>query len=197
MTMSPRLLTVIAIALPLTLAGCATAPAEGTIRTALPADAGSAVFAATDLAAAQDAYDAGDRVALGKLLARLRNRGVKPLDADGEQTVDRWAQAAPESGPPLRGRALGPGFLRGRLKPEELRATSQIFLAGKPTEISVAGGKGHPLRLRLLDAKAKVVCEHEPAYGRSCRFTPIFTQRYSIEIANRGADEASYYLVFD
>ncbi|ROT93717.1 hypothetical protein EB810_11285 [Altererythrobacter sp. FM1] len=197
MTVSPRLLAYTAIALPLTLAGCATAPAEGSIRAALPAEAGSAAFAATDLAAAQDAYDAGDSAALTILLDRLRNRGVRPLDPDGEQTVDRWSQAATESGPPLRGRALGPGFLRGRLKPEELRATSQIFLAGKPTEISVAGGKGQPLRLRLLDAKANVVCERDPAYGRSCRFTPIFTQRYSIEIANRGANETSYYLVFD
>lgn len=67
-------------------------------------------------------------------------------------------------------------------------AIEQIFLEGKAAEISLAAENSARSRLTLRAGKDKIVCEHDPAAGRSCRFTPIFTQRYAIEITSGGAE---------
>ena len=47
--------------------------------------------------------------------------------------------------------------------------------------------------LARLDA---AVCSEPFAPAAKCRWLPLFTERYSIELANRGTTPASVYLVF-
>lgn len=181
------------------LVGCASTPEPAAPPPALASKTAitPALRVAADLAAAEQAEVAGDTAALFAAVARLSNRGVQPLDPSAEAILARWSGVAGVRPAPLRGRALGPGFRRGTLAPRESRALEQLFLAGKPAEISLQSNSTPGLRLTLRDAKARIVCNHDPASGRSCRFTPIFSQRYGIEIANGGQGDASYFLVFD
>ncbi|WP_181443509.1 hypothetical protein [Porphyrobacter sp. YT40] len=162
-----------------------------------PAATSQALRVAADLAAAAQAEEDADVPALTAAITRLRNRGVAPQGSEAEASLARWSAAAGVDPAPLRGRALGPGFQRGTLAPGEERGLEQLFFAGKPAEIALSGESGARLRLTLLDAKNRVVCEHDPGLGRSCRFTPLFSQRYRIEIANGGQKRASYFVVFD
>ena len=181
------------------LAGCVGTPEPTAPPPAFAPEAPTspALRVAADLAAAEQAENAGDTAALAAAVTRLRNRGAHALDPYAEEILARWSAAAGVDPAPLRGRALGPGFRRGTLAPGESRALEQLFLAGKPAEISLESGATLGLRLTLRDAKTRVVCEHDPASGRSCRFTPIFSQRYGIEVANGGQTDATYFLVFD
>ena len=92
---------------------------------------------------------------------------------------------------------LGPGYSRGRLGPGENAVLQQTFFSGQKTALSVGERETANLRLRLYDADSRLVCEHVPAHGRVCRFTPIFTQRYKIEIRNEGKRDAVYYLAVE
>lgn len=181
------------------LAGCVGPPEPAASPDALAPEAATspALRVAADLAVAEQAEAAGDTAALAAAVNRLRNRGAHALDPSAEAILARWSAAAGVDPAPLRGRALGPGFRRGTLAPQESRALEQLFLAGKPAEISLQSSSPRGLRLTLRDAKTRIVCNHDPAAGRSCRFTPIFSQRYGIEIANGGQGDASYFLVFD
>lgn len=181
------------------LSGCAPTPLPDVpVTSALPqAPASPALRVAADLAAAEHAEATGDTAALAAAVTRLRNRGARALDPATEASLSRWSAVTGAGLPPLRGRALGPGFRRGTLAPGESRVLEQLFFAGKPAEISLGGSSNSRLRLTLRDAKTRAVCQHDPASGRSCRFTPLFSQRYGIEIANGGQSDATYFLVFD
>lgn len=169
-----------------------TLPAAALTRAAVPSN-----DVASDLAAADQAFKNGDAQTLSAILARLDNRGVRPLDDDAAQLLSSWADARTTDLPPLRGRLLGPGFHKGSLNPGQSQSLQQVFLAGEPATISLAGRSGQTMRLQLRDAKSRVICEYEPAAGRTCRFTPVFTQRYSIDVANGGRSETTYFLVID
>lgn len=193
--------TLTALSMALWLSACALTPRpDAPVPVALlEAPSSPALRVAADLAAAEQAEAAGDTAALAAAVTRLRNRGARALDPAAEASLARWSAVAGDGTAPLRGRALGPGFRRGTLAPGESRLLEQVFFAGKPAEISVAGsssGSGN-LRLTLRDAKTRSVCQYDPAAGRSCRFTPLFSQRYGIEIANGGQRDATYFLVFD
>lgn len=181
------------------LAACSATSAPETIATAepLPLATSPALRVAADLAAAQQAETIGDASALAAALSRLRNRGVHALEPEAEASLARWSATSGVDPAPLRGRALGPGFRRGKVAAGKSGTLEQLFFAGKPAEISLSGENRMRLRLTLRDAKTRVVCNHDPAAGRSCQFTPIFTQRYAIEIANGGQSDATYFLVFD
>lgn len=185
--------------LSLWLVACAGTPEPDVAGIAAPLDApgSSALRVAADLAAAEQAAAQGDTNALAATVARLRNRGAHPLDPAAEASLARWSADAGADPAPLRGRALGPGFRRGTLAPGESRVLEQLFLSGKSAEIALEGGTRARLRLTLRDAKTRLVCSHDPAAARSCQFTPTFTQRYAIEIANGGQSDATYFLVFD
>lgn len=185
--------------LALWLGGCAGAPRPLVADVAAPHTTATspALRVAADLAQAAQAEADGDGPALIAAVTRLRNRGVQPLDSAAEASLAQWSAATGAAANPLRGRALGPGFQRGTLAPGESRALEQLFLAGKPAEIALAGEARGRLRMTLRDAKTRVVCDHDPATGRSCRFTPIFSQRYGIEIVNEGQTDATYFIVFD
>ncbi len=183
------------------LAACAPVADRRTTHTAPPASSPAqdrAASVAADLAAADLAYERGDTAALGPLLERLRAQGAHPIDASDGDPIAQWEAAsglAPTQ--PYRGRVLGPGFQRGRLSPGENAVMTQAFLSGQKTTISVGERNPATLRLRVYDSKSVVVCEHAPAHGKVCRFTPVFTQRYRIEIRNGGKRDAVYYLAVE
>lgn len=180
------------------LPGCAgTSGHQQASPEAPPLDAGSAAITAFELSSADDAYTKGDDAALSAMLSRLINRGVKPLNPEAELNLAQWAEASEGSGGLLRGRALGPGFHKGTLRAGGSSVMNQIFLSGEAAEIAVSSKGSQPLRFKLLDAKSRAICDFDPAQGRTCRFTPVFTQRYSIELINGGRRDARYFLVFD
>ena len=146
---------------------------------------------ATDLAAADLAFEQGDTAALAPLLTRLRAQGAHPLDASDGDPVAQWEAATGTDEPPFRGRVLGPGYSRGRLAPGANAVLQQTFFSGQKTALSIGE------RNRVFDSKSRLVCEHAPAHGKVCRFTPIFTQRYKIEIRNGGQRDAVYYLAVE
>lgn len=153
---------------------------------------------ALDLAAAEELYHRGNMPALAQLVQRLRQQGVHPIDEADASHLETWEAAAgiPQA-PPFRGRALGPGYNRGTLSPGQNAVLSQIFLSGQKTAISLGERPPAKISLRLYDSKDALVCEHAPARGKVCRFTPVFTQRYRIEIRNGGKRDAVYYLAMD
>ncbi|HMN53808.1 MAG TPA: hypothetical protein PKC32_06405, partial [Sphingopyxis sp.] len=99
--------------------------------------------------------------------------------------------------PPVRGRALGPGYVRGTLAPGAAGRMDQLFLSGQAATVAANSRPQKHLRLKIFDGAGQLVCDRSPAHVRDCRFTPVFTQRYRIEIANGGAATAHYYLVVD
>ncbi|HMO77025.1 MAG TPA: hypothetical protein PKD99_02805 [Sphingopyxis sp.] len=178
------------------LAGCAAHGAEPSA-TAATEPASRAVRLADDLVAADAAFDAGDKPALVSALNRIGRRNARPLDAEAPDPVAGWRAAVPGEVPPLRGRALGPGYVRGTLDPGAATSTDQLFLSGQAATVAADARPEKDLRLRIYDAEGKLVCDRSPVHGRDCRFTPVFTQRYRIELHNGGTKSARYYLVLD
>ena len=43
--------------------------------------------------------------------------------------------------------------------------------------------------------QAKPICEDGTGRGGLCKWVPLFTQRYTIEVANIGKGDARYFLV--
>ncbi len=152
---------------------------------------------ADDLVQADAAYAAGNDAALAVLLRRIEMRGAKPASSAEPDAVALWRARAPDTLPPMRGRALGPAFSRGVLSPGKMMATEQLFLSGKSVTVTVGVAEPEKVRLRVTNAASRRVCEQEPAHARDCKFTPVFTQRYRIELLNKGVADARYYLVVD
>ena len=177
------------------LTACAPVVDSPPLQAALAQDRAARV--ATDLAAADLAFEEGDTAALGPLLTRLRAQGAHPLDASDGDPIAQWEAASDNNGTPFRGRVLGPGYSRGRLAPGANAVLQQTFFSGQNTALSVGERKPAKLRLRVFDSKSQLVCEHVPAHGKVCRFTPVFTQRYKIEIRNGGQRDAVYYLAVE
>ena len=182
------------------LAACAPVvdapPAQSASRGSLSTQ-DRAARVAVDLAAADLAFEQGDTATLAPLLTRLRAQGAHPLDSSNGDPIAQWEAASGDTGPPFRGRVLGPGYSRGRLAPGANAVLQQTFFSGQQTALSVGERNPAKLRLRVFDAKSRMVCEHAPAHGKVCRFTPVFTQRYKIEIRNGSRRDAVYYLAIE
>jgi hypothetical protein len=181
-----------AMALMLLAACAAPRVAEGNGEIASPASR-----LARDMLAADAAFEAGDRVALADAVQRIERQAPRPIDGGAPDPVLRWRAALPDPGPPVRGRALGPGYVRGTLAPGAARRMDQLFLSGQAATVAANSRPQKDLRLKIFDGAGKLVCDRSPAHVRDCRFTPVFTQRYRIEIVNGGAATAQYYLVVD
>lgn len=177
------------------LAACAGPGA----RPSVSADAASSPASrlAADLAAADAAFAAGEMRRLAAMLPGIERADPRLLDGAADDPVAAWRAAVPDAPPPLRGRALGPGYVRGTLDAGATTSIDQLFLSGQATTIAASSTPRQAMRLRLFDAAGKLVCDQTPAYARDCRFTPIFTQRYRIELRNDGGQSARYYLVVD
>lgn len=152
---------------------------------------------AAALATAQKAEQAADPATLAAALRIIERAGAHPMDGwTGTDPVPGWRTLAPPAGSPLRGSPLGPGYRSGRIGAGQSDSFQQVFLSGRKASIALSSAGTEPLSLRVVDASHKPVCVAD-ALQRACRWVPIFTQRYLIEVRNGGQSQANYFLVVD
>lgn len=152
---------------------------------------------ALDLADAEAAYDRQEKVRLSKLVNGLYASGLAPKGGDQTDVLGMWAKASGGETQPYRGRLLGPAYVRGELAPGERWTSAQTFKSGEPSTLAVSHKGSGPVSISVSDQRARSVCRTADSRPPSCRFTPLYTQRYSIELVNEGTSRAVYFLVFD
>lgn len=149
------------------------------------------------LSSAQTAQTRADSAALAQALGVIERAGARPLDDwKGEDPVPVWRALVHESPSPLRGSPLGPGYRAGKAAPGRSDSFEQVFLSGKKASIALSTPSDTPLSLQVLDADRRPVCSTADA-RRACRWVPLFTQRYVIEVRNGGNRVAEYFLVVE
>lgn len=181
-----------ALILAMGLAACAPAPAQVA---AAPATRAERIAAALEAAAASDA--AGDSAGIARALQVVEASGARPLPESLDDPVPAWRARAGELLPPLRGRPLGPGYRSGRIAAGGRDSFAQLFLSGTASVIAVSAPTGDRIALRVRDQKDQPVCQRDGTQGGACRWVPLFTQRYTIEVSNLGAGDARYFLVIE
>jgi hypothetical protein len=141
---------------------------------------------------------AADRTALADALRVIERSGARPMEGwTGTDPVPAWRALVPgATGVALRGSPLGPGYRSGQIGAGKSDKFQQVFLSGRKASIALSTVGGEPLSLRVIDAAQKPVCVAD-AQRRACRWVPIFTQRYMIEVRNGGQSQANYFLVVD
>ena len=132
------------------------------------------------------------------LLARLDALGVAAQDGLTDDPLARWRAEADQSRlVPYRGRTLGPAYRRMILPSGQSTDIEQVFYAGKKAVMVARSTGGQPVALAVENAQAGTVCETQLMPGGRCNWLPIFTERYTIRLENRGTRDASIYLVFE
>ncbi|MFM5908493.1 MAG: hypothetical protein ACKOPO_13065 [Novosphingobium sp.] len=183
-----------ALATVLLASACASVPEAGSAQPL--ADAPLASRLADTLADAADAESKGDTKALARAVQAIDAAGSHPLEASPSDPVPAWRDASrAQAGIPYRGRPLGPGYRSGKLGVGGRESFSQLFLSGTGATIALSAPTGDRLALRVLDPQDKPICTDESGRGGLCKWVPLFTQRYTIEVMNRGAGDARYFLV--
>lgn len=173
-------------------AALAAAPVD--TQDALP-DVGERVALA--LASAQDAQLHADSDGLSRALAVIERAGARPLDGwEGADPVPAWRALVPSTHAPLRGSPLGPGYRAGKAQPGGADSFEQVFLSGRKASIALSTAGDTPVTLQVLDAERKPVCTSTDT-RRACRWIPLFTQRYVIEVRNTGSRVTEYFLVVE
>ena len=177
------------------LAACAHAPPTPAVGTAMsdnPLADAAALLSASEQAA--------DQKARAPYLARLD--GLQVAVADGapaeEDTLSQWREQAAETEktPPFRGRALGPAYRRATIQPGETIRIEQIFYAGQRAEIAGQSLGGQPVHLDIRNQRTQAVCSAQLTPAGTCRWLPLFTERFQIDLTNRSKKPASVYIVF-
>lgn len=149
------------------------------------------------LAEAETAHEQGQDEALVQLVNSLRASGVSPRDENPVDLLETWSRSAGVEASPFRGRLLGPAYVRGELAPGEVWRSAQTFKSGVPSTLAVSHRGAGPVRIKVRDQSERPVCRPDASREPACRFTPLYTQRYEIELVNEGAGRAVYFLVFD
>lgn len=150
--------------------------------------------AAALLATAETAADAGQRA---PLIDRLNAMNVVLADGAGEDPLAAWrSEHQADGGTPYRGRTLGPAYRRARVEPGASLQIDQIFYAGERAEIAAQTSDGSNIALQINNPRDEAVCAKPLAPSANCNWLPIFTERFSIELVNRGSQPASVYIVF-
>jgi|GEM_PF-1444184 len=152
---------------------------------------------AQNLADAEIAHEAGESAKLAQLVNALKMSGLTPHDQNSADHVSQWSLASGGEAVPFRGRLLGPAYVRGELAPGEVWKSAQTFKSGEPSTLAVSHKGSGPVSLSVSDQSARRVCAEPGQKAPACRFTPLYTQRYSIELTNKGPGRAVYFLVFD
>jgi hypothetical protein len=199
-----------ALSLALTTAGCApggkvvtgiapvqesqpTAPRTAEVGAPLPA--GDAAMEAAALLAAAD--EASNRAERAPLLARLDELGVHLADdATDDDPLEDWRRA--DKGPddqPSPARALGPAYRTARVAPGQSLVIEQIFLAGQHARIAAQTSTGGRVALAISNPRSEPVCTRQLAPSASCNWMPIYTERFAIQLHNRGRQPVRVYLV--
>lgn len=185
----------------LTLAGfgaLATFPAMAADdRSAAPGAAPNAAMRlANAFAAAADAETSGDKAQLAKAVRVIDALGSHPLDASSTDPMPIWRERTKGTNQAIyRGRPLGPGYRSGTLTAGGHDSFNQLFLSGTGASIALSAPTGDKLALRVLDPQSKPICEDGSGRGGMCKWVPLFTQRYTIEVKNLGKGDARYFLV--
>lgn len=152
---------------------------------------------AQGLADAEGAFDREESARLGELVNTLYASGVAPFEGAQTDLLSKWASASGAEQMPYRGRLLGPAYVRGELAPGETWKSAQTFKSGVPSTLAVSHKGSGPVSISVSDQRSRRVCNTDRSTLPSCRFTPMYTQRYSIELVNEGSARAVYFLVFD
>lgn len=169
------------------------APATGGTATPLAGD-DTALEAASLLIAAEQARSDAARA---PMLARLDELGVQLAEGSGgDDPLDGWRQAnkGPDD-PPWHGRALGPAYRRARVAPGQSLVIEQIFLAGQQARIAAQTSTGASVALAISNPRAEPVCTRQLSPSASCTWMPAYTERFAIQLQNRGRVPVSVYLV--
>ncbi len=182
---------VLFIAAAILLSACAT-PSPATF--AAPGPTGDPLTDSALLLAASEA--APDAAARAPLVARLEAAGVTVVEGTDDDPLGAWRRESAGEAPVYRGRALGPAYRRATIAAGSTMRLEQIFLAGERAEIAAAANGSKALTLSVRDRQEAAVCSETFAPAARCRWLPLFTQRYLIELENRGETPASVYLVF-
>lgn len=161
-----------------------------------PLATGRAAIIAEALVMAERAEHVQDTAALAQALDRLDRLGATPQSEEDAAARQRWQASLPADTRPLRGRALGPAYRSGSLRPGASAELFQTFLGGKSAQIVLKVAKGPAPRLVVHDMAERRVCQasDDPV---ACRWVPLYTQRHRIEIVNSGPEPSQYYIVFD
>lgn len=188
---------VLASILCLSLAACAGKPVQTASAPSVPSPATRAELIAQALEEAAAADAAGDAQGLARALRVVDAAGARPIAEVGEDPVPAWRSRATDAEPPLRGRPLGPGYRSGRIAAGGRDSFAQLFLSGTASTIAISAPSGDRLALSVVDKDDKPICKREGARGGACRWVPLFTQRYTIEVQNLGPSDARYFLVIE
>ncbi len=173
------------------LAACTTA---GPASIAMPEPSGDLLADAAALLVAAEQADSDE--ARMPLVERLDAMQVAVFEDSDDDPLAEWRSALPKGSTQVyRGRTLGPAYRRAQLPPGESMRIEQIFYAGERAEL-VAQTNGGEVALKVANPRAEAVCDKQLAPRADCRWLPIFTERFSIELENRSSDQASVYLVF-
>lgn len=172
-----------------------TQPPVVAAETARPATRASRLAEA--LAGAETAFGEGRSDQLKQLVSTLQASGLSRHDNQPDDMIDMWSQAAGLAPTPFRGRLLGPAYVRGELAPGEKWKSAQTFKSGEPSTLAVSHRGAGPVRIKVSDQRDRAVCRPDAMRSPECRFTPMYTQRYDIELVNEGTGRAVYFLVFD
>ncbi|NCP19152.1 MAG: hypothetical protein GW855_08345 [Erythrobacter sp.] len=158
-----------------------------------PADEASRTVDA--LAAASQARAAGDGERLRNALLTLAALGAEPGDAPSETLLNQWRASTPGDLPPLRGRTLGPAFRTGELSAGKEVRLQQVFLAGQSAVVALRTHSGGEVTMKVVDGEARTMCDSS-GDRMHCRWTPPFTQRHEIRIANPMRGKVRYFISF-
>lgn len=149
------------------------------------------------LAEAEAAYTEGEQAKLASLVGSLRASGLARREDADRDVLAIWADATGVESSPYRGRLLGPAYVRGELAAGEVWRSAQTFKSGVPSTLAVSHEGSGPVRMKVRDQSARAICDPGRVSKPACRFTPMYTQRYEIELVNEGRGRAVYFLVFD
>ena len=176
------------------LAGCAST-AQADVAGATPPSRAQQL--ADALVVAESAAASGDNATLTRALATIERLGGRPLEGASDDPVASWRSNAVLTEPPMRGRPLGPGYRSGRIRAGGSESFAQLFLSGTGASIALSAPNGGRVAMRVIDPQAKTVCKGEANHGGTCRWVPLFTQRYTIEVANLSNEDVRYFLVVE
>lgn len=177
----------------LALAGCGGPEAAPQVAAPGPARAEQLAEA---LLLADAAEQRGDAAALAKAALLLDRLGPEAQTDSDAETLRRWHASLPADTPLLRGRALGPGYRSAMLMPGAATQLHQTFLGGRRAQVVVRVAQGTAPKLLVRDQSEREVCRAD-TNPVNCRWMPLYTQRHSIEIVNRGQEMSRIYIVFD
>lgn len=179
----------------LLLGACSSPPVRAESQPPLPETRAERL--AQSLLQAAEAHARGDGDALAKAVRMVDRAGARPLAGAGEDPVTPWRAAAGTAEAPLRGSPLGPGYRSGRIGGGERERFAQLFLSGTASTIALSAPSGDRVELQVLDPQDRPICRRNAGQSGACRWVPLFTQRYTIEVANLGKEDARYFLVIE